>query len=119
MTQVAHTPIHPDLSRIAATGWGFCFTALLVWLRQQGLGPFHPLGYAVAAAAGDGVWFCFLIAWICKSLILRYGGIKLYRAAIPGFLGFALGHVFTAGVVWGILGAFFPALVSGYAVWFT
>jgi hypothetical protein len=64
------------------------------------------------------VWFPFLVVWICKVLILRYGGMKLYRTAIPGFLGFALGHAFTAGVVWGLVGAVSPRVVPGYAVWF-
>ena len=31
---------------------------------------------------------------------------------------FALGHAFTAGVVWGLVGAAVPRLVAGYAVWF-
>lgn len=112
-------PLTPDAGRIAATVWGVVATGALAWLRPfLGSSPFHPLGFAVATAYGDLVWFPFLIVWVCKTLILRYGGIKLYRSAIPGFLGFALGHVFTAGVVWGLLGAAVPDLVSGYQVWF-
>ena len=94
-------------------------TGLLIWLRGSlGWCPVHPLGFAVATAYGDLVWFPFLLVWVCKTLILRYGGIKLYRAAIPGFLGFALGHVVAAGVIWGLVGAAVPDLVSGYQVWF-
>jgi len=112
-------PIPPDALRIGATGWGMAVVGGLVWLRQRlGGFPLHPLGFAVATAYGDLVWFPFLIVWLCKTLILRYGGMKLYRAAIPGFLGFALGHVFTAGVIWGLVGAAVPDLVGGYAVWF-
>jgi hypothetical protein len=112
-------PLAPDPTRIAATGWGVVATGALIWLRQRlGWSPFHPLGFAVATAYGDLVWFPFLLVWLCKVLILRYGGMKLYRAAVPGFLGFALGHVFTAGVVWGLVGAAVPDLVAGYQVWF-
>jgi len=112
-------PISPDPARIAATGWGVVVTGALIWLRQRlGWSPLHPLGFAVATAYGDLVWFPFLVVWLCKVLILRYGGMKLYRAAVPGFLGFALGHVFTAGVVWGLVGAAVPDLVAGYQVWF-
>jgi hypothetical protein len=112
-------PIAPDAARIVATVWGLGVTGLLMWLRQNlGGFPLHPLGFALATAYGDLVWFPFLIVWVCKTLILRYGGIKLYRAAIPGFLGFALGHAFTAGVVWGLIGAGVPDLVAGYQVWF-
>ena len=112
-------PIPRDLARIIATGWGVAATGGLLWLRQSlGAFPLHPLGFAVATAYGDLVWFPFLVVWLCKVLILRYGGIKLYRSAIPGFLGFALGHVFAAGVLWGLIGAAFPRVVTGYAVWF-
>ena len=112
-------PIAPDAGRIVATGWGVVVTGALIRLRQSlGWSPLHPLGFAVATAYGDLVWFPFLLVWLSKVLILRYGGMKLYRAAIPGFLGFALGHVFTAGVVWGLVGAADPRIVSGYAVWF-
>lgn len=112
-------PIPPDPVRIFATGWGAAVTGALMWLRQSRGGfPLHPLGFAVATAYGDLVWFPFLVVWICKVLILRYGGMKLYRTAIPGFLGFALGHAFTAGVVWGLVGAVSPRVVPGYAVWF-
>lgn len=44
--------------------------------------------------------------------------MPLYRRTLPGFLGFALGHFFTAGIVWGILGATGRNLYEGYMVWF-
>lgn len=113
------TAIPPDPVRIGATAAGVGVTGALMWLRQSlGSFPLHPLGFAVATAYGELVWFPFLVVWICKVLILRYGGIRLYRAAVPGFLGFALGHAFTAGVVWGLVGAAVPRVVGGYAVWF-
>jgi hypothetical protein len=112
-------PIRPDPARIFATTGGFVVTGVLVWLRQSLVSfPLHPLGFALATAYGELVWFPFLVVWVCKVLLLRYGGMKLYRAAVPGFLGFALGHAFTAGVVWGLVGAAVPQFVPGYGVWF-
>ena len=35
-------------------------------------------------------------AWILKAIILRYGGIRLYRTLIPFFLGLILGEFSTA-----------------------
>ncbi|MDP6775202.1 MAG: hypothetical protein QGI83_00390, partial [Candidatus Latescibacteria bacterium] len=41
------------------------------------------------------------LAWSCKSLILRVGGITLYRRAEPLFLGLLAGHVM--GIACGFL----------------
>ncbi len=38
-----------------------------------------------------------------KLLILRYGGLKLYRDSLPFFLGLILGD-FTIGSIWAIGG---------------
>ena len=57
-------------------------------------------------------------AWILKILITRIGGIGLYRQLAPGFLGVALGHFFTAGILWGTLAAIGDDIFRGYGVWF-
>ena len=52
--------------------------------------PFHPLGYCI----GPGLiwhWSPFFIAWLLKLVILRYGGLRFYRRALPFFLGLVLG----------------------------
>jgi hypothetical protein len=38
-----------------------------------------------------------------KSLIVRYGGARLYQRLAPAFIGLALGHFFWGGLVWGNL----------------
>jgi hypothetical protein len=38
------------------------------------------------------VWFPTLIGWGVKALILRYGGMRLYRSGIPFFLGLLVGE---------------------------
>lgn len=72
--------------------------------------PFHPLGYAMACSYGELLWGPFLLTRTIKSLLLHYGGPQAYLAALPGFLGFALGHFVVAGALWG------PFLRCG--VWF-
>jgi hypothetical protein len=37
---------------------------------------------------------------------------------VPLFLGFALGHYVTAGVIWGLMSATGKAPFQRYAVWF-
>ena len=39
-----------------------------------------------------------------KSLVLRYGGLRLYRQWLPFFLGLIMGD-YLAGGLWAILGA--------------
>jgi hypothetical protein len=112
-------PQRPDSYRITATVWGFFFTAILALGRRFLVGfPFHPFGYAVATAYGDLLAPSFFVVWLTKGLLLRFGGMRLYRRAIPGFLGLALGHFFTAGVIWGLLGAYGGQAFRTYGVWF-
>ena len=109
----------PDFTRTSAVGFGFIFTTLLAFLRRNFLQfPFHPLGFAMVTAYGDPLWGAFFVAWILKTLITRIGGIGLYRQLTPGFLGVALGHFFTAGILWGTLAAIGDDIFRGYGVWF-
>ena len=72
----------------------------------------------MVTAYGDPLWGAFLAAWIFKLLITRLGGFGLYKKLMPGFLGVALGHFFTAGILWGILGTVGSEIFRGYGVWF-
>lgn len=101
-SQLASMPPR-DFSRLTATAGGFCFVILLTLLRRQWLScPFHPLGFLMATAYGDntGNWFPLLVAWLCKALILRAGGLRAYRVGMPFFLGLAIGHLLVGGVLW-------------------
>jgi len=88
--------------RLFAVAGASAFTLVLWVLRNRytWLG-FHALGYC----AGPGliwVWFPFMLAWIAKGLILRYGGQGTYRRMIPLFLGLVLGD-YVIGSIWAIL----------------
>jgi len=94
----------PDRGRTGAAVVGVLVTAGLVGLRSVFLRfPLHPLGYAMVTAYGGPLWGPFFIVWLLKSLILRVGGMGMYRRLIPFFLGIVVGHFFTAGLVWGWL----------------
>jgi hypothetical protein len=109
----------PEPLRVWATVGGGVLALVLSLMRYQYVWfPFHPLGYAMQCSYGDLLWWPFLLVWACKTLVLRYGGMALYRRLIPGFLGFALGHYAVAGIFWGLLGAFSGEAVRGYAIWF-
>ena len=91
---------------IVAAASGALAVALLYWLRITFVGfPFTPSAFAFAMTyAIDFFWLDFIIAWILKGLILRYGGIKLYHKAMPLFLGLILGEFVTSSF-WTIVGA--------------
>ncbi|HZO90337.1 MAG TPA: DUF6785 family protein [Chthonomonadaceae bacterium] len=117
--QYAVTPKQPELQRIWATGIGAFMVIVLTFLHLRFTSfPLHPLGYAMTCSYGSLIWGSFFIVWLLKSLMLRYGGMKLYRQTIPFFLGFALGHFAVAGILWGLTGVWTGEAVKGYAVWF-
>lgn len=84
---------------------GTAVVALLGVARQRFAGwPLHPLGYAIANTNSmDYMWMPFLIAWMLKAVLLRYGGMRLYRAALPFFLGLILGD-YVVPAMWAIYG---------------
>ena len=61
--------------------------------------PLHPAGYVIGVAPGttDLIWFPLFIAMTFKWIILRHGGIRAYRRAIPFFIGLILGEALLAG----------------------
>lgn len=117
--RLAHTPQFPEPDRVRASVGGgvVALTLHLLQARLPGM-PLSALGYAMTCSFGDLLWGPFLIVWICKGLVLRFGGMALYRRTVPFFLGFALGHFAVAGVLWGGTGAWAGDAIKGYQVFF-
>jgi hypothetical protein len=92
------SPQKPDSGSISAYIFGCLFTLFLAAMRSRFLWwPFHPVGYLVAGSFGlFRLWLPIFVSWLAKVLILRYGGLRGYRRALPFFLGLVLGE-FTAG----------------------
>jgi hypothetical protein len=81
------------------TGFLFAMRAKFFWW------PFHPIGYAMGASWSLIVyWFAFFIGWMCKALILRYGGSRAFLHLRPFFLGLALGE-FAMTILWALVSA--------------
>jgi hypothetical protein len=77
---------------------------LLSYARGIWIGfPFHPIGYlfTVCYALEWGMWNVIFVTWLIKWLVVRYGGLRLYRTSVNFFLGMALGDC-VAHFVWGI-----------------
>lgn len=115
------TPPPQDVPRMVGMGGGFVFTMLLAYLRMRWVGsPFHPLGFLLGTAYGDSsaMWFPLFVIWGIKALILKYGGLKVYRQGIPFFLGLTIGHFFFAGVFWPVISLFIGEDSSAYHIYF-
>jgi len=111
-----------DTGKLIATGGGFVVVAGLCLARSALLKlPLHPLGFVIATAYGESLnaWFPILVAWLLKALILRFGGLPLYRRGIPFFLGLTIGHFLLAGAVWPVISLFIaPEASQSYHIYF-
>lgn len=100
-------PKPPNQSVLYAALVGFGFALFLQAMRVRfAWWPFHPLAYAVSSSFEISlVWAPLCIAWIIKSLMLRYGGVRVYRASLPFFYGLMLGQILEGSLLnfYGIL----------------
>lgn len=119
LARFVESPKPPDISRIIAYSFGFLLTGALVVVRAVFLRfPLHPLGFAMVTAY-DLIWGPLFAVWVVKLIILRLGGVRLYRRLIPFFIGIIMGHYITAGLVWGLISAYGgEELFRRYGVWF-
>jgi len=85
---------------------GGVMAGLLILQRRFLWWPLHPLGFVAGMDRVMGTaWFPVFLAWVIKSVLLKYGGLKAYRALIPVFYGLVLGQ-FVAGGFWLIVDYF-------------
>ena len=103
----------PELSVI---GSSFLFTVFLMIMKIRFLWwPLHPGGYVLISGSGMGrLWFTIFLGWLAKAIVLKIGGVKLYRQAVPFFLGLILGD-YTLGCVWSLIGLVLE--IPTYIVW--
>lgn len=96
-----------DLATLGVLAYGCGKLLLLNFLRTTYLWwPLHPVGYAMGYLVYlQKEWFSVLIGWVVQTLIVRYGGHRLYVQARPLFLGLILGAIATAGF-WLVLDGF-------------
>jgi len=112
-------PAQPERGPIIAAVAGAVQAGALVILRRVFLRfPLHPLGFALGLLFGRQNWSMLILVWLCKVLILRFGGLRAYHRLLPFFLGIAFGHFIVAGMLWGSLSAFGGEAFRGYVVWF-
>ncbi len=111
-----YSPTETDFPAVIFIGVGFLFTGFLWWMRTRfPLWPFHPAGYAVASSIWTfgWLWFSVFVSWAIKTMLLKVGGIRLYRKALPLFLGILLGE-FIVGGAWVLVRLFWNIEVYSF-----
>lgn len=71
------------------------FVMVLSYLRTTFVWwPFNPIGYFLSTNEwGIYMWSGFMIVWLVKGLILRFGGVQYFKRLQPVFLGMVLGSI--------------------------
>lgn len=99
-----------------AFGWtlfgAFCVVSCSL-LRYRFAGfMLHPVIFLVwSTMPATRVWFSFLVGWGIKSLVVRFGGGRVYQELKPLFIGLIAGELIAASMVLGCDWFFF--LVAG------
>ena len=97
--KLIRTPLEPQAWNWINTAIGATIMTLLMvarWLYVWW--PLHPLGYAIGPIwIIDALWFNMFLAWLIKVVVLKYGGVGLYRKTRPFFMGMILGYFTPAG----------------------
>jgi hypothetical protein len=112
----ADAPRSQTTSGLIAMGCGFVFSLILYALRGRYLWfPFHPLGFVMAGNWNNyRFWPSILVAWMAKVLLMRYGGLRGYLAALPFCFGLIVGDAI-GGTGWIVAGMILNTGV--YSMW--
>jgi hypothetical protein len=100
----------PDQSRewvvLFSTIGGVVMLGLVICYHRFIWWPLHPVGYLTAYSSAMRIlWFSFFVGWLCNSLCIRYGGVKLFRRLRLFFVGLIIGD-FLMGGIWATVGLF-------------
>ncbi len=123
---VADKLLNPTTLDIVLQRWLFIGIGggVMLFLMVMGIRfpwwPLHYIGFPIADTwTMAHVWFTVFVAWLVKTVILKYWGIRGYRAAMPFFFGLVLGQIFGGGVwalvdwITGTVGNFVPVGIDG------
>ena len=94
------TPVPADMAGWGFTALGAGLMSVFTFLRYRFVWwPVHPLGFATGVFyIMNWVWFSIFLAWLFKTVILKYGGSSGYTRTRPFFLGLIMGQIFVAGM---------------------
>ena len=101
---INHTNFNLILVLISWLSWLFYVNAFFRWTL-------HPAAYPLASSnfTMGWLWSSIFTSWLLKWIILKQGGFKAYRRAIPFFFGLILGDYLVGGT-WERLGDTFTSI---------
>ena len=105
-------PVGPNWTGWLHTGIGsLAMGALMIAQRLWLWWPLHPIGYPISSVFS---WMAFnaFVAWLIKSIVLKYGGPRLFGKVRPLFLGMIIGQFGVYGLFWII--DLFTGMVGNY-----
>jgi hypothetical protein len=86
---------------------GFLTMAVMTLLRYRvSWWRLNPIGFALPRLTWQV--FSLFVAWVCKALILRLGGVTLYRRSQPFFVGLLVGYALAVALSSGVDWYWFP-----------
>ena len=86
-------------------GVGVLLAGVCEWLcLRSPAWPIHPVGLLIVQQwHANLIWFSVFLGWGLKVLLVRYGGARLYRRAVPAVFGLIIGEL-GAGIFWMLVG---------------
>jgi hypothetical protein len=98
LASALENPVGPDYAALGAIAAGMATTVALMAMKMHFLGwPLHPVALPIASAwVMDAYLPAVFMAWLIKAVIMRYGGLRLHRLALPFFLGLIAGSAVVA-----------------------
>jgi hypothetical protein len=86
-------PAGPNWSGAISIGIGAAIALALMSLKLRlPMFPLHPMALPLALSwTIDAMLPAIVITWLVKALLLRYGGLRAHRRALPFFLGLIVG----------------------------
>jgi hypothetical protein len=94
LAEQLRSPFGYNASKSLAMGFGLVVMAVLMALKLNlPWWPLHPVAYPIALSASiQSMTPAIFGTWLVKAVLLRYGGLRAHRAALPFFLGLLVGH---------------------------
>jgi hypothetical protein len=95
-----NNPYPTDWNKLLYFGIGLLvYSVLIICQYRLYWWPLHPIGMTVSSLwMTQYIVLSIFLAWAIKSVVLRYGGIRQYRALRPFFVGLIVGFFLGVGV---------------------